>query len=267
MSTSSAFSLNARVAVVTGANSGIGRGIAEALANAGARVVVSGRTKARNAEVVEAITAAGGEAVAVEADVTREEDVVGLIGRTVDAFGQLDICVANSGGILDVGDAPFVDMEYAMWRDAMALNLDGVFLFYREALRVMIPAGRGGALIGVSSISSMRSLGGAVHFNAAKGGMNSLSQGLVDYVGRHGIRINTIVPGFVETATTAHILSQEDVRAGIERRIPIGRVGVPADIGGLAVYLASDQSGYITGTTVVADGGQSQMMPCDAPAG
>src|SRR2546425_11703277 len=164
MNSTSTRCLDGRVAVITGANSGIGRGIAEAMANAGAKVVVSGRTEARNAEVVEAIRNARGEAIAVCADVTREEDIVSLIDQAVEAYGGLDICVANSGGTADAGGtAPIIDMDTKMWREVLTLNLDGVFLLYREALRRMIPAGRGGALIGVSSIASVRNTGGSIH--------------------------------------------------------------------------------------------------------
>jgi NAD(P)-dependent dehydrogenase (short-subunit alcohol dehydrogenase family) len=255
-----------RVAIVTGANSGIGRGIAEAFAGAGAKVVVSGRTEDRNHAVVDAIRSAGGDAIAVRADVTSEEDNVALVARTLDTFGRCDICVANSGGTADVVDADIVDMDLETWRYVLSLNLDAVFVLYREVLRSMIPAGRGGTLISVSSVGSIRSTGRAFHYAAAKAGVNALTMSLAEYLGPHGIRINTIIPGFIESAQTAPILAAPNVRAGIEQRIPLRRVGVSAEVGDLAVFLASSQSSFITGTNFVIDGGQSCRMVSDAPA-
>jgi glucose 1-dehydrogenase len=249
---------------VTGANSGIGRGIAEAFALAGAKVVVSGRTDHRNREVAAAIKSTGGEAIAVRADVTLEEDNVALVDTTLDTYGRLDICVANSGGTGDVAEVDLVDMDTKTWRAVISLNLDAVFILYREAARHMIPAGRG-ALISVSSLSLIRSVGGAFHYAAAKAGMNALTRSLAEYLGPRGIRINTIVPGFIESAQTAPIFAVERVRAGIEQRIPMRRIGVPSDVGSLAIFLASDQSSYITGADVVIDGGQSPRMVSDPP--
>jgi NAD(P)-dependent dehydrogenase (short-subunit alcohol dehydrogenase family) len=257
--------LDGRVAIVTGANSGIGRGIAESFALAGAKVVVSGRTDERNREVTEAIRRAGGEAIAVRADVTLEEDNVALVERAIESFGRLDICVANSGGTADVMDADLVDMDTKTWRAVISLNLDAVFILYREAARQMVPAGRG-TLIGVSSLSSIRSVGGAFHYAAAKAGMNALTRSLAEYLGPHGVRINTIVPGFIESAQTAPIFALEQVRAGIERRIPLRRIGVPSDVGSLAVFLAGDESSFITGADFVIDGGQSPRMVSDPPS-
>lgn len=255
--------LRERVAIVTGANSGIGRGIAETFAAAGASVVVAGRTEDRNQSVVEAIRDAGGEAISVRADVTREEDVIGMVARTVEAFGRLDICVGNSGGT-EAGIAEIVDMDTRMWRDVLALNLDSVFVLYREALRHMLPAGRG-VLIGVSSAASIRSTGTAFHYSAAKAGVNALTMSLAEYLGPKGVRINTIVPGFIEAQSTAAFLETPIVRAGIEQRIPMRRVGLPADVGALALFLASDDSSFITGQDFVIDGGQTRRMVSDPP--
>jgi NAD(P)-dependent dehydrogenase (short-subunit alcohol dehydrogenase family) len=228
-------------------------------------VVVSGRTRERNELVVKSIENAGGEAVAIHADVTKEEDIVALVQGSVAAFGRLDICVANSGGIDDYGMAPIVDMDTAMWRGVLSLNLDAVFILYREAIRTMLPAGRGGALIGMSSLSSIRSVGDGFHYSAAKAGVNALGMGLAEYLGPHGIRVNTILPGFIEAASTAPILASEEVRKGIEQRIPMRRIGVPSDVGPLAVFLASDESSFITGQTFVIDGGQSPRLVSDPP--
>jgi NAD(P)-dependent dehydrogenase (short-subunit alcohol dehydrogenase family) len=257
--------LEDRVAIITGANIGIGRGIAEAFSDAGAKVVVSGRTQERNEEVAAAIRTSGGQAVAIRADVTQEADIVALVEGAVEEFGQLDICVANSGGVDAYGMADILDMPTEMWRGVLSLNLDAVFLLYREALRKMIPAGRGGVLISTSSISSMRSVGDGWHYSAAKGGVNALGMALAESLGPRGVRINTIVPGFIEAASTAPILENETVRHGIEQRIPMRRIGVPGDVGSLAVFLASDESSFITGQTFVIDGGQSPRLVSDPP--
>jgi len=252
------------VAIVTGANSGIGRGIAEAFAREGAKVVVSGRTQERNEAVASSIRAAGGEAIAVRADVTQEEDIVALVERTVEAYGRVDICVANSGGT-EAGVTAIEAMDTTMWRDVLSLNLDAVFIMYREALKRMIPAGSG-VLIGISSAASIRQTGSAFHYGAAKAGVNALTMSLAEHLGPKGIRINTIVPGFIEAASTAPYLAVESVRRGIEKRIPLRRIGQPDEVGELAVFLASERSSFITGQHFVIDGGQTQRMVSDPPA-
>jgi NAD(P)-dependent dehydrogenase (short-subunit alcohol dehydrogenase family) len=264
MNSTSAPCLAGRVAIVTGANSGIGYGIAKAFAREGAKVVVAGRTEERNNVVVEEIRSAGGEAIAVKADVMREEDVVALVERTVEVFGRLDICVANSGGT-ESGVTDIENMDTKMWRDVVCLNLDSVFVLYREAIRKMIPAGSG-VLIGVSSVASIRSTGSAFHYSAAKAGVNALSMYLAEHLGPKGIRINTIIPGFIETAATAPMLANEIARRGVEKRIPLRRIGQPDEVGELAVFLASDRSSFITGQQFVIDGGQTQRMVSDPPA-
>jgi NAD(P)-dependent dehydrogenase (short-subunit alcohol dehydrogenase family) len=257
--------LDDRVAVVTGANSGIGRGIAESFAEAGAKVVISGRTQDRNELVAKTINAAGGEALALAADVTQEDDIVALLDRTMEAYGRLDICVANSGGTADYGMPEFVDMDTNVWRGVLSLNLDAVFIMFREAVRKMLSAGNGGSLISVSSVSSIRSVGDGFHYGAAKAGVNALSMALAEYLGPHNIRINTIIPGFIQAASTEFILAVPEIRAGIEQRIPMRRIGLPSDVGALATFLASDESSFITGQSFVIDGGQSPRMVNDPP--
>jgi NAD(P)-dependent dehydrogenase (short-subunit alcohol dehydrogenase family) len=260
--------LDGRVAIVTGGNSGIGRGVAEAMAAAGAGVVVAGRDKTRNAEVVEAITSAGGKAVAISGDMTREADVKRLVPKALDTFGRLDVCVANAGGTADVGTAPLAEFGTDMWRSVMALNLDAAFYLYRDAVRHMLEAGHGGSLIGMSSVASIRSVGPAPHYSAAKAGLNQLSTVLAEQLGPHGIRINTIVPGFVKSNTPTNIAIRSDPKLyeGMMKRVPMRRMGEPADVAALAVFLASDLSSFITGQSIVIDGGQTTRMVIDPPA-
>ena len=257
--------LNRKVAIVTGANSGIGRGIAEALAAEGTRVVVAGRTADRNDSVAETIRAAGGTALSVTGDMTQETDIIELVDRTLEEFGQIDICVANAGGIETVGAAPIDKMDTHMWRYVLALNLDAAFYLYREALRHMIPASNGGSLISVSSVGSIRNVSPSFHYASAKAGLNGLTMALADYLGPLNIRINAILPGFVDSAATAAMLGNPAVRDGIIKRIPLRKIGSPEDVGELAVFLAGDRASYITGQTFVIDGGQSTLMISDSP--
>jgi hypothetical protein len=146
---------------------------------------------------------------------------------------------------------------------------DAPFYLYRDAVRHMLEAGHGGSLIGMSSLASIRSVGPAPHYSAAKAGLNQLSTVLAEQLGPHGIRINTIVPGFVKSNTPTNIAVRSDPKLyeGMMKRVPMRRMGEPADVAALAVFLASDLSSFITGQSIVIDGGQSTRMVIDPPAG
>lgn len=249
------FDLIGRTAIVTGGNSGIGLGIARALAGAGAKVVVAGRRDQENRAAVERIAADGGQAIAIRCDVGDEADVEALIADSDDRLGPPDIVVSNAGGT-GGGTAPLTEMDTALWRNAMALNLDGPFFLYRAAARRMIAAGRGGSLIGISSVASIRAAP-SLHYAAAKGALNAMTMNLAAQLGRHSIRVNAILPGMIETPATDTILSSEKMKAGVLRRIPLGRIGTPEDIASLACYLASDGAGFVTGQCFVVDGGMT----------
>ncbi len=244
-----------RVAVVTGGNSGIGLGVAQALAARGASVVVAGRTATANDQAVATIAAAGGRAIGMACDVAQEVQVVALVQQAVEVYGRIDIAVASAGGI-GAGTAPLVQMDSAMWRSVLGLNLDSVFFLYREAARQMIAQGGGGSLIGISSVAAVRAMN-SIHYAAAKGGVNALTTTLAGQLGPKGIRVNVILPGMIETPATAHVLTSEEAKAGFMRRIPLGRVGQPHDIAQLVCYLASERSSFITGQQFIVDGGMT----------
>ncbi|CAN5771467.1 3-oxoacyl-[acyl-carrier-protein] reductase [soil metagenome] len=259
---STLFDLTGKVAIVTGGSRGIGRGIALRVAEAGAKVVVNyhdpgelelGRNNVADAtEVLETITAAGGEAIAIEADVSSQPDVERLVAETVRAYGALDILV-NNAGICPFHN--FLDMPLALWQKVMDVNLTGVFLCSQAAARQMVEQGRGGRIISISSISA--SVGGArqTHYTPTKAGVHSLMQSLAIVLGPHGITCNSVAPGAVATDINKEDFAEPGKLDYLNSRIPLGRPGAPDDIAGPVVFLASDAARYVNGASVLVDGG------------
>ncbi|SCW66115.1 glucose 1-dehydrogenase [Sphingobium faniae] len=244
-----------RTAIVTGGNSGIGRAIAVTLAAAGAKVAIAGRNQETSGEVVAEIEAAGGQAVAFPYDAQIEDDANDLVSSVVARLGDPVICVANAGGTVD-GTAPLAEMTTEMWRRTVALNLDAPFFLYRAVVRHLIAVGKPGSLIGISSVASIRGVP-SLHYAAAKGGLNAMTMNLSVQLGSHGIRANAILPGLIETPALQAGLP-EAARTKMVRRVPLGRIGAPDDIASLALYLASDASGFMTGQLITVDGGMVQ---------
>ncbi|MCS3841277.1 glucose 1-dehydrogenase [Pseudomonas sp. JAI111] len=254
-------SLKQQVALVTGASSGIGAGCAKALADAGAAVVLNYNSEAEPAEALaRQIIAEGGRAIAIGADVSKEEEVERLFAHTVEAFGSLDILVANSGM---QKDAPAVDMSLADWNQVIGVNLTGQFLCARAALRIFNRQGvregvsrAAGKIIHMSSVHQRIPWAGHVNYAASKGGVDMLMQTLAQEVSHQRIRINGIAPGAIRTpinrAATEGAAEQE-----LLKLIPYGRVGDVEDVANAVVFLASDASDYIVGTTLFIDGGMS----------
>ncbi|MET0379377.1 MAG: SDR family oxidoreductase [Spongiibacteraceae bacterium] len=252
---SNPFDLSGRVAVVIGGNTGIGFGMAEGLARAGAQVVIGGRNADNNENAVATIQRQGGNALAIECDVFEEDSVRAFMAEAVSRCGRMDACFANAGG--GKSPPPFVDMTLDDWKHSIQWNLDSVFLCYREAVRHMINLGNGGSIAGTASIAAMQSSPSA-HYAAAKAGMIAMANSMAPQLGKHGIRVNTIVPGFVETRATAAVATNEKYQAGLLRRIPMQRIGQPSDFAGIAIYLASTLSTWHTADTFVIDGGQTK---------
>ncbi|WP_282411050.1 glucose 1-dehydrogenase [Pseudomonas sp. PS02303] len=250
-------SLDQQVALITGASSGIGAGAAKALAAAGAAVVINYHSQAEPAEeLARQINVEGGRAIAIGADVSKEEDVERLFALTLEAFGSLDILVANSGM---QKDAKAVDMTLADWNQVIGVNLTGQFLCARAALRIFNRQGiregvsrAAGKIIHMSSVHQRIPWAGHVNYAASKGGVDMLMQTLAQEVSHQRIRINGIAPGAIRTD-----INRDANEEQLLKLIPYGRVGEVEDIANAVVFLASDASDYIVGTTLFIDGGMS----------
>lgn len=253
-------SLNGQVALVTGGSSGIGAAVAEALAKAGAAVAINYHSNAEPAEdLAKRIQDAGGRAIAVGGDVGDEAEVQTLFDRTLEAFGRLDILVANSGL---QKDAAVADMSLKDWNTVINTNLTGQFLCARAAIRQFRKQGRDenlsralGKIIHMSSVHEVIPWAGHVNYAASKGGVNLLMRSLAQEVAAEGIRINSIAPGAIATAINEEVTGDEAKARELLRLIPYKRVGHVDDVGNAAVFLASDLADYIVGTTLFVDGG------------
>jgi gluconate 5-dehydrogenase len=248
------FDLSGRVALVTGAGSGLGAIFAEALAEAGADVVCVGRRLERVLETADRLGGIGCHSLPISADVTNEAAVTGMIAQTVEHFGRLDILVNNAGTAV-VG--PPETISLADWQRVVDVNLTGVFLCAREAAKAMIAAGRGGRIINIASI-----LGAvasepvpAAAYDATKGAVVNLTRDLAVHWAPHGILVNAIGPAYFPSEMTETFLALPEMRREIERRTPLGRIGRPEELKGAVVYFAADASSYVTGQTLYVDGG------------
>jgi glucose 1-dehydrogenase len=254
--------LNGQAALVTGANSGIGKGVALALANDGAKVVVNYVTHPEAAEeVVAEIKRNGGEAIAFQADVSKEDQVQVMFREMCKAFGTIDILVANAG---IQKDSNFEDMSLEDWNMVLGINLTGQFLCAREAVREFIRRGMVkerstalGKIICMSSVHQVIPWGGHVNYATSKGGINMMMKSMAQELAPKKIRVNSIGPGAIETNINKAVWSTQAALDRLLTLVPYGRIGMPDDIGKLAVWLASDESDYITGTTVFIDGGMT----------
>jgi NAD(P)-dependent dehydrogenase (short-subunit alcohol dehydrogenase family) len=243
------FGLAGRVALVTGGASGIGRGIAGRLADAGADVAVADLDAGRAAATA---TELGGRAIGLGADVRDEAEVGAMLRHVTAALGVPTILV-NNAGIYPA--TPIADMAVEEWDRVMATNLRGAFLCLREGARAMRAGGGGGTIVNVSSIESMHpSFVGMAHYGASKGGLNMLTRSAALEFAPDRITVNAVCPGGVETEGTQAAFG-EGLKQRLEARIPLGRVATPEDIGGVVLFLASPAASYITGATLVVDGG------------
>ncbi|MFI5958886.1 SDR family NAD(P)-dependent oxidoreductase [Cryptosporangium sp. NPDC051539] len=244
--------LAGRVAVVTGATSGIGRAIAEGLAAEGARVTLAGRSVERGEAVVEAIAARGGEARFVPTDITNPEECSNLIDGAAAAFGRIDVMV-NSAGSFPLGMA--LDVEVAHFDDALNTNVKGTYFCGQAALRHMVKQGDGGAVINMASIAGLIGFAGADLYAMTKGAILGLTKTWGVEFAPHGIRVNAIAPGNVETPMNEHLMADPDYAADMISRTPLGRNGRVEDIVPAVVLLAGDGGAYFSGSVLVIDGG------------
>lgn len=249
-------------ALVTGANSGIGAAVAEALAAAGAKVVVNYvRGPEAAAEVVERIRAGGGEAMAIEADVSKEEEVKGMFDQMFDAYGTIDILVNNAGL---QKDAPFHELTLNDWQFVIGVNLTGQFLCAREAVREFLRRGvnpevscAAGKIVCMSSVHDLIPWAGHANYAASKGGVSMLMKTMAQELAGRKVRVNSLSPGAIKTPINTAAWETPEAEASLLRLIPYARVGETPDIARAAVWLASDDSDYVNGATLYVDGGMT----------
>ncbi len=254
--TYSPFDLSGKVALVTGGNSGIGLGIALAVAQAGADVAIWGTNAGKNAAAKAELETTGRRILALECDVGDEAAVEAAFAKTVAGLGRVDGCFANAG-VSGRGQKSFLDMTTEEWNRVMRVNLDGAFYTFRTAARHMVERGGDGVLVGTASLAAIEAAPRSEHYAATKGGMISMVKAMAVEFARHRIRAHAILPGWIETNMTANATGNEKFTANVMPRIPMRRWGKGEDFGGIAVYLMSSASRYHTGDSFVIDGGYS----------
>jgi glucose 1-dehydrogenase len=252
--------LEGQTALVTGASSGIGARIAVALGAAGAHVGVNySHNKEGAKQVVQEIVGAGGAAISLQADVSREDQVQAMFDALLDSFGTIDILVSNAGV---QKDAAFTEMTLEQWQAVLGINLTGGFLCAREATKEFLRRGvvparskAAGKIIFISSVHQVIPWAGHVNYAAAKGGLMMLMKTIAQELAPRKIRVNSIAPGAIKTGINQSVWSDPAGAASMLKLIPYGRIGEADDIAPVAVWLASDAADYITGATIVVDGG------------
>lgn len=240
-----------KVAIVTGSGSGLGRGIAERFAEAGAKAMVHYRSSAVGAQAaVRHITSSGGMAVAQQGDLTQEDDVRRLIQRTVEAFGRLDVLINNAGAYPLAG---VLDMTPRQWDEVIDANLRSVFLCTQAAARQMIAQGGGGAIVNITTIEAENPAPNHSHYNAAKGGVLMYTRASAYELAAHGIRVNAVAPGLIWREGLEQ--AWPDGVARWQKTAPLGRLGRPEDVADACLFLASPAARWITGASLTVDGG------------
>ena len=256
--------LKNRVALVTGGGRGIGRGIAEALAREGAAVAINYRQSKDGAlAAMEAIHAKHGTAMIVQADVSAEPAARAMVNEVIGAYGAVDILVNNAGVN---SPAPFLQITAAEFTRLMEVNVAGVFYASQAAAKAMVARGAGGCILNVSSLVATRPFANAAHYNASKAAVSALTQSMALELGAYRIRVNEICPASVETDMVRPALQDPKNLAHRLATIPLGRMGQPEDLGGAAVFLCSDEASWLTGASLVTDGGLSVIPPFGRPA-
>jgi glucose 1-dehydrogenase len=253
-----------QIAIVTGASSGIGKACAEELAREGASVVVNHpmeKTKPDADAVVDVISKSGGTALAIRADVSNESEVAAMFKQTLERFGTVDILIANAG---IQRDSHFIEMTLEEWNQVLSVNLTGQFLCAREAVREFRRRGvvarrsrAAGKIICMSSVHEVIPWAEHANYAASKGGVMLMMKSLAQEVAPQRIRVNGIAPGAIKTHINRSAWETPEAEKALLELIPYGRVGVPEDIARAAVWLASDESDYVTGTTLFVDGGMT----------
>jgi NAD(P)-dependent dehydrogenase (short-subunit alcohol dehydrogenase family) len=255
-----------KVALVTGGSSGIGRAAAMAFAREGASVMIAARGAERGEAVVREIEAEGGTAAFFAADVSRSADVEALVGTTVECFGRLD-CAMNNAATLEVGaHKPLAELTEDEFDAHLALNLKSVFLCMRAEIRQMLGQGGGGTIVNTSSVNGLGGVPGASPYAAAKAGVHGLTKSAALEYASRGIRVNALVAGGFQTPMLEGVFrhmaggnpeTEQAIIAQTSQMIPLGRIGRPEEAADAALWLCSDQSSYVTGNSLIVDGGIS----------
>jgi NAD(P)-dependent dehydrogenase (short-subunit alcohol dehydrogenase family) len=241
-----------QTAIVTGAGRGMGRAVARGLAAEGAQVVVAEVDEAAGREAADAITGAGGHALAVAADISQVDQVRALFKQALEAFGTVDILVNNAG----IGIArPLLEYTEADWDRQLGVNLKGMFFATQEAARVMIPKRRGKIVNFASTAAFVSSSTPETAYDISKGGVRQLTISVAAELAPHHVNVNAVAPGTILTELTLRVLDTPEKMDRAAAKIPLGRLGSPEDMVGPVLFLCSDEAGYITGHTLVVDGG------------
>jgi 2-deoxy-D-gluconate 3-dehydrogenase len=250
----SKFDLTGKVAIITGGNGGLGLGIAKGLAMVGAKVAVVGRNQDKIDNAVAQLEAEGADALGIQCDVSQEDDVNRMVKETVARFGRIDILFNNAAISWGI---PAETMTLEQWNNFIGINMTSCFLTSKACFPEMVKAG-GGKIINVGSIITKLGFGKLVHYAAAKGGMDHMTQSLAQGWGKHNIQVNALLPGLVDTEMMpCEGPNKNGLVDYAVKRTPVGKFGRPADFHGIAILLASPASDFITGSIIVVDGGLS----------
>jgi NAD(P)-dependent dehydrogenase (short-subunit alcohol dehydrogenase family) len=248
--------LEGKAALVTGGASGIGRATALAMSREGARVAVSDRAEAGIAETVALVNAAGGQAIAIGGDVTKETDVAAMVARTVAAFGKID-CAFNNAGISGRAVGPVGQRTHEMSRESfdgmLAVNLTGVFLCLKHEIAQMLKQGTGGAIVNTASIAGLVGLPTATHYVAAKHGVVGLTKTAAMEYAQDKIRVNCVNPGYIKTPMTDETMKTRYDQ--LMTKVPMNRLGTPEEIAEAVVWMCSEKASFMTGASHIIDGG------------
>ena len=251
------FDLSEKVALITGGNGGIGLGMAEGLAECGANIAIWGRNKEKNEESKNLLSKYSIEVKTYEVDVSQEKEVINNVKSVLNDFGRIDSVFANAG--MNVFGGSFEEMDTDAYRKVLSVNLDGVFFTLRETTKHMVERAKdgdiGGSVVGVASLAGIEGAAKTQPYSASKGGIISMIKGIAVEHARHGIRANTILPGWIATDMTTINQNNQKFTDKVISRVPMRRWGEPKDFCGIAAYLASDASAYHSGDMFIVDGG------------
>jgi NAD(P)-dependent dehydrogenase (short-subunit alcohol dehydrogenase family) len=245
--------LEGKIGLVTGGTSGIGRDAAVLFAKAGAKVVVAGRREVEGNETIELVRAAGGDGLFVKADVSKVLEVETLVKKTVEKFGRLDVAFNNAG--IEGVWVPIIRQSEEDWDRTIDINLKGVWLCLKYEIRQMLKQGSGGAIVNMASIFGQIGSAGAAAYAASKHGVIGLTKAAALETARNGIRINSVSPAAIETPMAERIFGSPEVHKFVVSQHPIGRFGRPAEIAEAVVWMCSDRASFMTGQSLVLDGG------------